>query len=412
LKAAGRSDKLTEIVERVFPHLRGLKIDFDEVNERFISVTYKEQDHPREFDIFSAGSGFQQFVYLFGFILLRDPTVILLDEPDVHLHGSLQRVLYQEFLQLANSGKQILFATHSRDLIVRTPPESILTLDGTKAERLRLAYDVFDTLDRLGSVDPTQFPAIQAFRRVLMLEDRSDRELLSIFCSKVLGEAVWQEVDRRVAVCYAKTNPRQSKPDLLRQQLQQLVAVKGTALELFIVADRDYYPDLDYLRSNLQGDHLKWHVWERVEIENYLLVPDAVLRLVQTGELPLQETANREPMLAELNRLMDSSRNAANDRLVSGFQDHAEQTRQPWDAAALSRKAREFLEANWEAQKVVLADAKDVVLPGLKKWLQSRGLRGFTNKALADKLRKDELPEEVHRLAHDLARFAGVPEPV
>ena len=101
-----------------------MSIDFDEVTDRYITVTYREEGHSKDFDIFSGGSGFQQFLYLFGFILLRRPTVIMLDEPDAHLHGSLQAVLLDELKRLVEQDRQVLFATHSRELITRVSPRA------------------------------------------------------------------------------------------------------------------------------------------------------------------------------------------------------------------------------------------------------------------------------------------------
>ncbi len=151
LKKEDRDEELMEILRRSFPNLKDMEILFDEVTDRYITVTYKEAERPKEFDIFSAGSGFQQFLYLFGFILLRDPTVIMLDEPDVHLHGSLQAVLLDELKRLVEQGKQVLFATHSRELITRVSPESILSLDDG-ATRLRVAFDVYSFRPSNGSL--------------------------------------------------------------------------------------------------------------------------------------------------------------------------------------------------------------------------------------------------------------------
>jgi predicted ATPase len=137
LKLANRQGPLAEVLGRIFPSLERLAIEFDEVNDRYISVTYREQGRAKELDVFSAGSGFQQFLYLFGFILLRQPTTILLDEPDVHLHGSLQRALLAELRRLVGEGKQVVFATHSRELIARMEPENILALHEAGARRLR-----------------------------------------------------------------------------------------------------------------------------------------------------------------------------------------------------------------------------------------------------------------------------------
>ena len=249
LKSQNRHEELVQTLQRSFPTLSKMRIEFDQVSDRYISVAYQESGRPKEFDVFSAGSGFQQFLYLFGFIYLRKPAVILLDEPDVHLHGILQNALLRELQLLVSDGKQILFATHSRDLIQGISPEHIISLEQEKAKRLTILYDVYDILDELGSVDPTQLPIIQAYQRVLIIEDRADWELLSIFCSMCLGQARWQELVKRLAICYSKGNPRNQDVKRLRDQLQQLITLEGKTLKAFVVADRDYYPDLDHLQS-------------------------------------------------------------------------------------------------------------------------------------------------------------------
>ena len=74
----------------------------------------------------------------------------------------------------------------------------------------------------------------------------------------------------------------------------------------------------------------------------------------------------------------------------------------------MSRKARDYLKEHWQNEKVDLADAKEVVLPGIKRWLQEHGFGSFSNKSLAEALLPEDLPEEVHNLAKNLAEFAGV----
>lgn len=157
-----KQTELEAIIVRAFPSIENLKIVFDEASMQYISVTYSEGSKTKEFDILSAGSGLQQFIYLFGFILLEEPQVILLDEPDVHLHGALQKSLYEELQRLVEErGKQIIFATHSRDLIARLMPENILSLSEGEAKRLQLDYEVYNTLEELGLIDNTQLTVLQ-----------------------------------------------------------------------------------------------------------------------------------------------------------------------------------------------------------------------------------------------------------
>jgi len=408
IKNQGHLDSLTEIMRRSFPALKDMEIRWDEATDRYITVTYHEQDRPKDFDIFSAGSGFQQFLYLFGFVLLKRPSVILLDEPDVHLHGSLQGVLLSELRRLVEQGKQVLMATHSREMITRFSPENILALDHGPPARLAVAFDVYDTLDRLGSLDPSQLTMIQAYRRVLVVEDRADRDILSLFCAKCVGQNVWQQIERRVAFCFAKGNPwKQHDMARLRGLLQQMIAVTGPALEIFAIADRDYHPDPDRLEASLPADHIRWHIWRRTEIENYLLHLPTIARLV--GGDGRQTTFDDRLLRAEFDRLLEASRNSANDRMVQTLDEIRHRAKEPWDAATMARMAREFLDKHWSSEKLALADAKDVVLPGVKRWLQDKGWGQFSDVKLAEMLKPVDLPQEIHELAKALAGFAGLP---
>jgi predicted ATPase len=409
LKERHRHDELVELLRRSFPTLKQMGIAFDEVSDRYISVTYREAGKPKEFDVFSAGSGFQQFLYLFGFALLREPTLLLLDEPDVHLHGTLQTTLLDELHRLVAQGKQVLVATHSRHLISGISPENIVSLQDQGASRLRVAFDVYDTLDRLGAVDRTQLPLIQAYQRVLVVEDQADEELLSVFCSTCLGASAWQQVARRLAVCYARGNPYKQPVDRLREQLQQMIALDGRALEAFVVADRDYYPDLDHLTARLPAEHIRWHIWQRAEIENYLLCPEAIVRLLRGDGRQL--VLDEQGFGTEYDALLESSRESAHDHLIEAFGEYRRHLDERWDPVTVARKAREYLSAHWPKERLALADAKGVVLPGIKRWLQHRRFGQFSNKSLAKGLLPEELPVEVHGLARSLVEFVGVKAP-
>ena len=145
---------------------------------------------------------------------------------------------------------------------------------------------------------------------------------------------------------------------------------------------------------------------ERTEIENYLLSLDGIVRIA--GEPEAQQTIEGYAFEQEFNRLVDSSRDSANDRLVKAFQQYGRSQSTQWDAATCSQKAREYLQAHWDTQKLALADAKEIVLPGLKRWLKDNYSKQFSDRALAEHLSAEDLPEEVRAFARKLAEFAGV----
>jgi predicted ATP-dependent endonuclease of OLD family len=400
LKNRHQEDELAQILNRSFPDLKKLKIEFDELNDRYISVTYQEENRRREFDLFYAGSGFQQFVYFFGFILLQQPSIILLDEPDVHLHATLQHSLYDELKRLEkSSNKQILYATHSTELIQQTPPENILSLNNGQAERLQVKYDVYDTLRNLGVLDVSQLALAQLSRKIILVENESDWEIISAFCKKTLPEKQWQRINRQIAICYTQGNPIKQTIDKFRQQLQRMLPDDGRNLQMFVIADRDYHPNREELLTKLEKDtHLTWHIWERVEIENYLLNAQAIHRVIARN--PLGKDVQLSDIQAQLTQFVQEQRDTVQDRLVKAFHDYD----RSWDASTCSKKAREYLNQHWETQSYGLADAKEV-LAKLKQWSQEKRYQQFSDKNLTALLLAEELPQEIHDFANRLYQF-------
>jgi predicted ATPase len=404
-----KEDGLEAIIKRAFPNIRNLKITFDEASMQYISVTYKEDNKTKEFDIFSAGSGLQQFIYLFGFILLEEPQIILLDEPDVHLHGALQKSLYEELQRLADErGKQIIFATHSRDLIARITPENILSLSEGEAKRLQLNYEVYNTLEELGSIDNTQLTVLQEFRRIIVIENQDDWAYIQLFGNLIVGESIMQKVVKRLAVCYSKGNPYKQDMPKFRGSLHQMFTTSGEAIKMFVVSDRDYYPFPNELKDDLvkKDQHIHWHIWRRNEVENYLLSIESIKKLVKPKQ-NAQMTIDEAALTDQFNTLVEKNKDDVNDRLVKTFEEYSRYFKKNWDASVCSKEARTFLNQHWENDKLGLTDAKKVI-SGLAGWFQNHHHEQFSAKKLSQMLTKADLPDELSVFIKELVKFAGV----
>jgi predicted ATPase len=59
------------------------------------------------------GFGVNQLVYLLALALWKDTEILLVEEPEIHLHPSLVRNFALELARIARSGKQIVVSTHS-----------------------------------------------------------------------------------------------------------------------------------------------------------------------------------------------------------------------------------------------------------------------------------------------------------
>jgi hypothetical protein len=72
-------------------------------------------------------------------------------------------------------------------------------------------------------------------------------------------------------------------------------------ISCYCILDRDYFTD-EYIDNNMKSAkevHLNLHVWKKKEIENYLLIPRAIFRIVDKPE------SEYEIFLEKLNELID-----------------------------------------------------------------------------------------------------------
>ena len=94
-----------------------------------ILAQYRHSENDKELDIASAGSGFQQVLMLLTFLHTRPASVLLIDEPDAHLHVILQDAIYGELRSTAMEKRsQLIIATHSEVIINSVEPRELYVL--------------------------------------------------------------------------------------------------------------------------------------------------------------------------------------------------------------------------------------------------------------------------------------------
>lgn len=250
-----------------------------------IHAEYRMADAERvarpHLDIASAGSGFQQVLMLLAFLNTRPGAILLLDEPDAHLHIILQDAIYHELKTVAAwQGSQLIVATHSEVVINAVEPRELyVMLDEPKAiadnaERARL----ISSLRVLSNADVMQ---VQTVRGVLYVEDYTDINILRAWATKLghraeallTTEVMWkptvfQAREEGVANAGVRARDHFEALQLVREDLPGLELVDGDAHEG--IQDRP-----------ITGKGLQRLRWRRYEIESYLLHPEALFRFVE-----------------------------------------------------------------------------------------------------------------------------------
>ncbi|MEW6359498.1 MAG: AAA family ATPase [Planctomycetota bacterium] len=246
-----------------------------------------------ELDVSSAGSGFHQVLLLLGFLYARPSTVLLLDEPDAHLHVILQKQIYDRLRRLAaERGSQLIIATHSEILIDGTSPDQILSF---YSEPHRLVTEVErdqvrEALKRLSAMD---ILLAEQAEGVLYVENESDFNLLRAW-ARVMDHPTYEWFTRR-PFWHANQgrNPREA-----REHFFALRAIQPD-LRAYLLLDGDNRGLSD---REVRADGLVIGRWKRYEAESYLIHPTSLNRFIETmaPRMPLLISAAERYLKDEL----------------------------------------------------------------------------------------------------------------
>lgn len=285
-----RKDDPFEIIRSTMQRVFGVDIiidDFSEDYHSYINVRVskgelKESKVGREIfknyvnfsprDLMVEGSGLLQWLSVYTIALDPKVDVILLDEPDAHLHPALQDELFRKLEEIcAYRGAIAFVATHSSEIIKKTEPERILKVDKSDVVYLKEEHQKVTLLSGLGSTYSPKIDRIKIKKKIIFHEGQMDAEIIKIFADK-LGRhenfqswVFWQS---------AAENKE-------RKQLFIGLSDEINGLECLSLRDRDdvalgmVAEDLTDRGISSQNG-FKPLRWRRKNIEGYLCLPSAI----------------------------------------------------------------------------------------------------------------------------------------
>ena len=278
LAQAGRSEKawseLSTSIERLF----GYRLLPPDASGAYIIAEYETSEGGPRLDISSAGSGFQQVLMLLTFLNTRPATVLLLDEPDAHLHVLLQDSIYGELRAVAaRERSQLIMATHSEVIINSVDPRELwVTLQTVRP----LAEDAEKStlLKSLRILSNTDIMLAANAPGVLYLEGRTDLEILRAW-AKVLNHPA-HELLQRVFWRPTVWETRFGADGIKAQDHYDALRLVNQDLPGLVLIDGDANPNIQ--SSPITGQGLQRLRWHRYEIESYLVHPESLKRFIVT----------------------------------------------------------------------------------------------------------------------------------
>ena len=242
-----------------------------------ISVGYREASAGRTYALECAGTGMLQVLTIHAALLHAEGTVVLLDEPDAHLHPWLVDKMLRHLLEFARaSGSQLIATTHSVNLIRAADRHRLSVLVNGRQTLLADEKDAEMAQRAVELLEPEDLVLAPAAPGVLYVEDYTDIALLRAWAER-LGHPAFGFLDRpfwkRCAL------GRRFGPPEHHRLLRRLLASK---LPGIVLRDGDGKPRKPGNAGRRNG--LRRLFWTRYEIESYLIHPEALTRFVLAEE--------------------------------------------------------------------------------------------------------------------------------
>lgn len=240
-------------------------------------------------DIMTEGSGFLQWLSVYTYALNNDIDILLLDEPDAHLHCSLQILLFSKLQRIISmNNKQILVATHSTEIIKSVPFSIVMDVNQCKCKYLKTPPQVVAILAGLGSEYNPMLANVTKTKRILFVENESDADILKIFAKTL--EIDWP-LQLTIWPTATKHNERQHMIEIIKGQIKDISAISlidrdsseynSTKSDL---KDKTYMDKSIDIEDGRKRIYLRFRKWRRAEIENYLLNKTVLARSAKISE--------------------------------------------------------------------------------------------------------------------------------
>ena len=283
LVQAKQSEKAWQDLTKSIKNLFGYELLPPDETGADILAQYRHSQHDQELDIASAGSGFQQVLMLLTFLHTRPASVLLIDEPDAHLHVILQDAIYGELRSAAMEKRsQLIIATHSEVIINSVEPRELYVLFD-EPRRVANTQERTNLIRSLSVLSNTDITLAMISPGILYTEGHTDiailREWAKILdhpCSDLLAKnlfwkpTVWENREGAPGI---KSNIHYQAITLVREDIPGLELLDGD--------DQPGIPP-----TEITGQGLQKVRWQRYEIESYLIHPSALKRFIihQVGE--------------------------------------------------------------------------------------------------------------------------------
>lgn len=283
-------------LREIFPNIE-FTVEFDKQTDEFIGVSVKMGEELVPLEL--VGTGVLQAAQILSYIHNFAPKLVVLDEPDSHLHPNNQRLLCGLLRKVAEDrSTQILLTTHSRHVVdaIGGPARYLWVRKGTVESAS--ADDEIGILLDIGALDVKERAGQPGTKAIVLTEDENTRPLEAIL------KASGFDADATAVLPYFGVNTiKQLRP------LVRMVAESNPDAKLVVHRDRDYL-------SNEEVEEWKKKV-RKLGVEPVVTTGVDVESEFLSAEHLSAVNSQRSP--EEFDRLLDEARTECVEKFIEKY---------------------------------------------------------------------------------------------
>lgn len=353
-----------------------------------------------------AGSGLQIWLQILTFLVKnRDANVLILDEPELYLHADVQRKIGLTAFDTPNS--QVIIATHSIEILNEVEPDEIITVDPSSSTSIRLTdvSAVQKAISQIGSTQNIQLSRLARSKRCLFVEGEDFKLLKRVRDS--IGENPWEE-DRNFSVFSLEGFNNWTNLKRLDWVFHNVL---NEQIQAFVILDGDYRTDSQNaaITQELLKSGVRFHVWDRKEIENYLLSESVVCLGVSQRLRSRQNVISNQAVAPFVQKAFADIAEELRDETFSQMleQYHLDNRATGRSMATLNFEFTRDFNSSWQSADWRLARISGKsALRLLNQKLQTQFKVAISPTQLASKLDSTSAPAELLRVVREVSRFA------
>jgi len=391
-------------------------VEFNESNDEYVTASYYEECESKRLtmDFNSSGSGYMQILQILAPIYSVCPDqcrIVMLDEPDAHLHPNMQIALAKSLMRIQRElGVQIIISTHSPSIIQSVSPTSIIpiTSSGDASTSLSSNKEVHDFISQ---IDNYELAKSVISGKMVFFEDANTDILEAI--DGIINTKVFSGLNT------SSIHRAKGKDDKLPFQVRELLETYlDKDVEIHFVRDRDGLDDgwCDKLTEYAKSHNVVLHILNRYEMENYLLSSSLIRRAIQIKHPDATSLPTEEEIQSKIIEFIKNTITFNRYGYDTTLEDCIFKTalllkddiyRNKNDMTAEVKRIRSAYEKYADYDSLIQVGMGKEARSQLLNWLNSEKKLKMEKQDLVDAIQSEDIPTELSELLNSLRSVQG-----